>query len=122
MVIAMKPDKIELCSASIVVNDAHSGGDSVRTEALSRLAELGIVQSNDGKYSSAVHKPPETAWGLSECHIKVVKYASIEMPQSFALREAGSRGESDVSSLQLSFEKRCSAAASTTLATKLPAM
>jgi hypothetical protein len=50
MVIAMKPDNIELCSAIIVVNDAHSGSDSVRTEALSRLAELGIVQSNDGKW------------------------------------------------------------------------
>ena len=46
----MKPNSIELCSAIVIVGDAHSVVDSVRPEALRRLAELGFVQSIDGKW------------------------------------------------------------------------
>jgi hypothetical protein len=46
----MKPDNIELCSALVVVGAAHTVIESVRPEALHRLADLGFVQMSDEKW------------------------------------------------------------------------
>jgi hypothetical protein len=46
----MQPDNIELCSALIIVGALHTVVDSVRPEALHRLAELGFVQGTGGKW------------------------------------------------------------------------
>ena len=46
----MQPDNIELCSALIIVGAVHTVIDSVRPEALHRLAKLGFVQATDEKW------------------------------------------------------------------------